>query len=115
MTQPLTWFDLSRLQDGTWIEFATDWDIFPECVVAKGTKGHIVENGLNEIWCKILVGVDDPKVREALRHWDGFVVLGTHLDPGADLHKHPEECTEDENEKAGAWYEASPLALVEAA
>jgi hypothetical protein len=116
MTQPLTWFDLSRLKDGTRVVFAEDWDIFPICMVPKGTTGSVVENGLNEIWCLLLVAVDDDKIREDLREWDGRVTLSNNnLDPGAKLHEHPEACTAEENDKANEWYAPSPLALAEAA
>ena len=114
MTQ-LNWLDLSRLKGGTRIVFAEDWDIFPECIVPKGTNAVLKENGLNEIWCSMLVVPDDEAVRKALSHWDGCIVLGTHLDPGVDLEKHAELCTEEENARVNEWFALSPLALAEAA
>ena len=115
MTQSLTWLDLSRLEKGTRVVFARPWDIFPECAVPEGAAATIKENGLNEIWCQILVEPEDEGIRTALRHWDGCIVLGTHLDPGANLQKHHEECTAEENEAANDWFAPSPLALAEAA
>jgi hypothetical protein len=94
----LTWFDLSKQPDGTRVKFASDWDIFPECVVPKGTSAVIKENGLNDIWCAMLVLPDDPELRVALLEWDGHIHLSSpDLDPGNSAHD--------------AWYDESPLQL----
>jgi hypothetical protein len=106
MTRQLTWLELAKLPEGTRVRFAEPLDIFPECIVPAGTVGTIAENGLNEIWCAMLVSVDDEKVTAALQQeWKGKVYLppyGTHLDPGCD------DAESDE-----AWNSESPLALQE--
>jgi hypothetical protein len=99
MPTPLSWFELSKVVNGTPIVFATAWEIVPA-----GTTGTVVENGLNEIRCRMRVAVDDARVTEALEEWDGCVELGGHLDPGADQNK-------PDDSRTRAWREPSPIAL----
>ncbi len=40
----LSWFDLSKVNDGTRVVFTAAHDIFPECVVPAGTLGTVVHN-----------------------------------------------------------------------
>src|SRR6516225_760209 len=89
-----TWLDLSKLADGSRVVFTTSWDIYPECIVPQGTTGTVVENGLNELQAILLLAVDDEKVTEALRQWNGRVEFykNTHFQD---------------------WDEQSPLALAD--
>lgn len=96
----LSWYELACTPEGTRVVFATSWDIFPEVVVPEGATAVIKENGLNEIWCAMLVTPDDTKIREALTEWKGDIAFHPACDPGA------EDAKTDE-----AWNRESPLAL----
>lgn len=87
----MSWFDLSKVEEGAVVVFAEAWDIFPDCVIPAGTKAVVVENGLNEIWCGMLVAPGDQSLRDQLKEWKGCVHLGSHLDPGADAITKPLE------------------------
>lgn len=102
--KPLTWLEVAGLPEGTRVQFVEQLDIFPEALIPAGSMATIVENGLNEIWCAMLVKPDDEKLCAALSAWQGRIYLpptGTSLDPGAD------NAASDP-----AWNSASPLALV---
>lgn len=105
--KPLTWFELACLEEGTKVAFCEDWDIFPEALVRAGTTAVIKENGLNEIWCAMLVLPDDEELRKTLTYWNGAIHFNPGLDPGADLEGDPE------NEESQKWHQPSPLALME--
>ncbi len=91
----LSWFELSKLNAGDRVEFVEPWDIFPEALIPAGTQATIKENGLNEIWCAMLVLPDNPTIRDALKEWSGCIHLSwSGLDPGNE--------TED-------WHTPSPL------
>lgn len=103
LTNPrLTWFELSKLQEGTRVFFVEPYDIYPECIVPAGMEATIKENGLNDIWGGMLVTPDDENVRAALNLWDGNIQLGYNegLDPGADAARNR------------AWQSLSPLMVL---
>jgi hypothetical protein len=102
----ISWFDLSKVADGTRVVFEQPHDIFPECVVPAGTHGTVVHNYLNEMQQSISVLPDDERLRTALRNWDGEIILGTHLNSGADLEADPPD------DEAAAWFARSPLAVL---
>jgi len=105
LDEPATWLELAaKAVAGTRVRFCAAWDIYPECVVPAGTMATVKETGLNEIWGGLLVLPDDPKIREALKLWDGCIQLGYNegLDPATD------DPSTDE-----AWQAASPIAIVE--
>lgn len=100
----LSWFDLSKVKDGTRVRFAQDWDIFPECVVPAGTLATVVNNSLNEITSEMHVLADPLEIRRALEKWDGEVYLSPFLGGGvAHL---------DENGEDLAWQDLSPLEVL---
>ena len=103
----LTWFELSKVPDGARVVFAEPHDIFPECLVPAGTRGTILRNYLNEMHNQISILPDDQGLRDALKHWNGEIIIGTHLDSGADTH------SEEVDARAAAWFMPSPLAVVE--
>ena len=55
----------------------------------EGATGTIEENGLNEIWCCLLVTPDDEAIRTKLANWNGDIQF----------------CPEND----GLWDEPSPL------
>jgi hypothetical protein len=100
----LTWFEVSALEDGAKVIFAKPHTleargVDAQAVVPAGTAATIKENGLNEIWCAMLLTPDDEAMRTQLAAWDGNIFFGGHLDPGAD------------GETDEAWQSLSPLAL----
>lgn len=69
------WIELSKLQPGARVRFPSGFDIFPDCLVPAGAMATVEENGLNEIYCTMLLKPDDQAVRDALSEWDGLVHL----------------------------------------
>ncbi len=83
MSARLTWMELAALPEGTRLVFAEAYEIVPA-----GTQGVLTENGLNEIWCAMLVTPDDAELREQATSFYGYegggVRMGHGLDPGGD-------------------------------
>src|SRR5262245_53965746 len=73
-TKMTTWLELSKASNGTHVCFPLGHDIFPDALVPEGAMGVIQENGLNEIWCTMLILPDDKNIREQLKEWDGCIV-----------------------------------------
>src|SRR5215475_8218567 len=78
-TKMTTWLELSKASNGTHVCFPLGHDIFPDALVPEGAMGVIQENGLNEIWCTMLILPDDKNIREQLKEWDGCIVLQPSL------------------------------------
>ena len=89
----LSWREVSALEAGTRVRFASAWDIFPTALVKEGTVGTLVENGLNEIQSLAMVLPDCRELRRELSEWDGEIYL----------------CVGDESQ----WDEPSPLSLID--
>jgi len=104
MAKQLTWFNLSKVENGARVEFVVDWDIFPDCLVPTGTIATIVENNLNEITSEMLVLPDNVRVQRALEHWDGQIILSPFEGGTSQV---------DENGNDLTWQELSPLAIRE--
>ena len=69
----------------------------------------MTHNFLNEMHNSIAVLPDDAGLREKLKAWDGEIILGAHLNSGADLE------SDAPDDDAAAWFMPSPLELVEPA
>ena len=95
----LTWFELSKVADGTRVVFVEPWDA--------GTQGVITHNYLNEMQQSVSVLPDSADLREKLKTWDGEIILGTHLNSGADTQSEPHD------DDAAEWFQPSPLATLE--
>ena len=111
MNKPLTWYKLSTLENGEDVVFTenTQCRLLPSteprdirdsvaCVVSKGTEAKVLENGLNELWCCLVLRIAGKPVMD--------VVIGQHLDPSADTHVPVAE----RDEAAKAWFAPSPVA-----
>lgn len=108
----LTWYDLATMSNrkGLRVVFDEAWDIFPITVIPQGTHATVIENCLNERHCRIEVLPDSYELREKLAHWQGMVILGSHLDPSADLTEDGWDSREI-TDAEGEWFCPSPLRL----
>ena len=99
----LTWLELSAVKDGTRLIFAQTWHT--HITVPQGTTVAVKENGLNEIWCAMLLTPDDKKMRDSLTRKDdefsGHIHIAAKANPGCDDPEHDED-----------WNSPSPLALL---
>ena len=97
MTAQLTWLEASRLNVGDRVVFAEAHDIFPEALVAPGTKATVTEiETAGALWVK----PDDLGLQAKLAEWDGEIILSPPLDRGT-------------GNREPAWSEPSPLAKVQ--
>ncbi len=101
MPKQLTWFDLSKLDNGTRVVFVEPHDIFPLLIVEAGMTGTVTNNSLNELHCLFGLLPDDAALRAALSEWDGEVILYAHELAASD---DPDDITTE-------WHKPSPLAL----
>lgn len=95
----MSWHDASaRLKAGDKVRFDTSHDIFPECLVPEGATATVVENSLNEACALLELRPDDTSIREALKNWDGNILLS------------PESY--DAFRDGAAWHDCSPIEMV---
>ncbi len=93
----LTWFEASKLPAGTRVVFADDHDIYPEALVPAGTMATVTTNDLNEMSASLYVLPDDASLRDALKEWDGEIILYPALD------------RDESGNKEFAWNALSPI------
>jgi hypothetical protein len=97
MTAQLTWLEASRLNVGDRVVFVEAHDIFPEALVAPGTKATVTEiETAGAVWVK----PDDLGLQAKLAEWDGEIMLS------------PPRDREDSGNREPAWSQPSPLAKV---
>jgi hypothetical protein len=96
----LTWHEASAtLKPGDAVAFTVAHDIFPDALIPAGTNAVVVENGLNELGCSLILKPDNANLQAALSEWDGEIWLSPPLDPGT-------------GNREPAWRETMPIAVI---
>lgn len=107
MTERLTWFELSALKPGAVVAFGVELHTRVRTdmrVIPVGTIATIDENGLNEIWCSMIVRIVDEPLSSSLRYYqpehNNCVIISDTPDAGG--------YGEDADPR---WQEPSPFML----
>lgn len=103
----VSWFDLSaNLYPGDRVQFVEPFPQprFPGDMVPVGTNATVIENGLNEIFCTLLL-LPDATEGDTRDDDERAIFMGGHLNPGADTEDEPE------SEESQEWFAKSPLVV----